>query len=90
MAETTKRSTTNSASKSRKSRTDIIRATLGMYLKQKNYTVSSVCTPPPFVKLALWFARGWATSDCVRVSDHSDHSCEQFLVDKSNESSHRT
>lgn len=48
MAETTKRSTNNSASKSRKSRTDIIRTTLGMYLKQKNYTVSGVSSQPSF------------------------------------------
>lgn len=41
MSETTKRNTNNSASKSRKSKNDIIRSTLGMYLKQKNYSVSN-------------------------------------------------
>lgn len=40
MAETSKRPTNNSASKSRKSKNDIIRTTLGTYLKQKNYSVS--------------------------------------------------
>lgn len=41
MAEITKRTTTNSSSKSRKSKNDIIRSTLGMYLKQNNYSVSN-------------------------------------------------
>lgn len=41
MAETTKRTTNSSATKSRKSRNDIIRTALGMYLKQKNYSVSN-------------------------------------------------
>lgn len=40
MAETSKRTTNNSTSKSRKSKNDIIRSTLGTYLKQKNYSVS--------------------------------------------------
>lgn len=83
MAETTKRSTNNSASKSRKSRTDIIRTTLGMYLKQKNYTVSDVCVdarvahPPTMVGSAsglcactLWIIRSFV---CL------PENCEQFL-----------
>ncbi|XP_055322002.1 uncharacterized protein LOC129578004 [Sitodiplosis mosellana] len=40
MAETSKRTTNNSASKSRKSKNDIIRSTLGTYLKQKNYSMN--------------------------------------------------
>lgn len=44
MAETSKRTTNNSASKSRKSKNDIIRSTLGTYLKQKNYSVSDTNT----------------------------------------------
>lgn len=47
MAETSKRTTNNSASKSRKSKNDIIRTTLGTYLKQKNYSVSVECMSFP-------------------------------------------
>lgn len=65
MAETTKRSTNNSASKSRKSRTDIIRTTLGMYLKQKNYTVSGGVVASPI----QWIER---TTKCERVTDKFD------------------
>lgn len=42
MAETTKRTTNISASKNRKSRNDIVRAAIEMYLNEKNYTVSVI------------------------------------------------
>lgn len=40
MAETSKRTTNNSTSKSRKSKNEIIRSKLGTYLKQNKYSVS--------------------------------------------------
>lgn len=40
MGDTNRRNTTNSSSKSRKSKNETIRHALGMYLKQRNYSVN--------------------------------------------------
>lgn len=61
MAETSKRTSSSSTSKSRKSKSDIIRSKLGTYLKQNKYSVSIEFGM--LVYICKW--KHWNCIDCV-------------------------